>query len=86
MESSHEWIRLVGLSATLPNYKDVAAFLRVDIDKGVYFFDNSYRPVPLKQTYIGITEKKAQNRTQLMDEIVYDKVMQHSNNKVGAVC
>jgi replicative superfamily II helicase len=42
-------VRLVGLSATLPNYEDVALFLRVKLDKGLFFFDNSYRPVPLQQ-------------------------------------
>jgi len=29
METTQTLIRLVGLSATLPNYQDVAAFLRV---------------------------------------------------------
>jgi hypothetical protein len=29
-QASQEMIRLVGLSATLPNFEDVAAFLRVD--------------------------------------------------------
>lgn len=46
-------MRIVGLSATLPNYEDVATFLRVNPDKGLFFFDNSYRPVPLQQQYIG---------------------------------
>ena len=66
-------IRVVGLSATLPNYEDVATFLRVKPEKGLYHFDNSYRPVPLQQQYIGITEKKAIKRFQLMNEIVYEK-------------
>jgi hypothetical protein len=35
--------RIVGLSATLPNYDDVATFLRVKPNKGLYYFDNSYR-------------------------------------------
>jgi pre-mRNA-splicing helicase BRR2 len=48
IETTQEPIRLVGLSATLPNYQDVANFLRVD--KGMFKFDNSYRPCPLKQT------------------------------------
>lgn len=69
--------RLVGLSATLPNYKDVATFLRVH-DKHLYYFDNSYRPVPLEQLYVGVTEKKAIKRYQLMNEIVYDKVMENA--------
>ena len=29
LQASQEMIRLVGLSATLPNFEDVAAFLRV---------------------------------------------------------
>ncbi|KAJ1562820.1 DEIH-box ATPase, partial [Cladochytrium tenue] len=59
MEQTQEPVRLVGLSATLPNYVDVATFLRVDMNNGMFFFDSSYRPCPLKQQYIGITEKKA---------------------------
>lgn len=81
IEATQEKVRLVGLSATLPNYKDVAAFLRVDYEKGLFFFDNSYRPVHLEQYFIGITEKKALKRYQLMNEIVYDKVLQHASNQ-----
>ena len=58
IETTQEMIRVVGLSATLPNYEDVATFLRVKPDKGLHYFDNSFRPVPLQQQYIGITEKK----------------------------
>ncbi|XP_033632749.1 U5 small nuclear ribonucleoprotein 200 kDa helicase-like [Asterias rubens] len=78
IETSQEDVRLVGLSATLPNYQDVATFLRVKPEKGLFFFDNSFRPVPLEQQYIGITEKKAIKRFQLMNEIVYEKVMEHA--------
>jgi pre-mRNA-splicing helicase BRR2 len=78
MESTQEKVRLVGLSATLPNYEDVAAFLRVEPGKGLFFFDNSYRPVPLQQQYIGVTEKKALKRFQLMNEICYEKVLQQA--------
>lgn len=77
MESTQEEVRLVGLSATFPNYEDVAAFLRVR-PSGKFFFDNSFRPVPLEQQYIGITEKKALKRYQVMNEIVYEKVMEHA--------
>lgn len=48
-------IRLVGLSATFPNYEDVALFLQVDLNKGLFYFDNSYRPVPLVQWHVGIS-------------------------------
>ena len=36
-------VRLVALSATLPNYEDVATFLRVDPSKGLFFFNNKYK-------------------------------------------
>lgn len=35
----------------------------------------SFRPVPLNQQYIGITEKKAIKRFQMANEIVYEKVV-----------
>lgn len=71
-------MRLVGLSATLPNYEDVATFLRVEPSEGLFFFDNSFRPVPLEQQFIGITEKKPVKRFQIMNDIVYEKVMEHA--------
>lgn len=78
IETTQEMVRFVGLSATLPNFEDVAAFLRVNPERGLFFFDNSFRPVPLQQQYIGITEKKAIKRYQLMSEICYEKVLQHA--------
>lgn len=75
IETTREHIRLVGLSATLPNYEDVAIFLRVKLDKGLFHFDNSYRPVPLAQQYVGITVKKALQRFQLMNDVCYEKVI-----------
>ena len=78
IETTQEDVRLVGLSATLPNYEDVATFLRVDPAKGLFYFDNSFRPVPLEQQYIGITEKKPLKRFQVMNEIVYEKVVEHA--------
>jgi pre-mRNA-splicing helicase BRR2 len=47
-------------------------------EKGLFYFDNSYRPVPLEQQYIGITEKKALKRFQLMNEITYEKVVEQA--------
>ncbi|KAG7592451.1 P-loop containing nucleoside triphosphate hydrolase [Arabidopsis thaliana x Arabidopsis arenosa] len=75
IETTKENIRLVGLSATLPNYEDVALFLRVDLKKGLFKFDRSYRPVPLHQQYIGISVKKPLQRFQLMNDLCYQKVL-----------
>jgi pre-mRNA-splicing helicase BRR2 len=41
-------VRIVGLSATLPIYEDIAALMRVIPKKMTLFFDSSYRPVPLE--------------------------------------
>ena len=73
IEQTQEMVRLVGLSATLPNYVDVATFLRVDKNIGLFHFDSSFRPCPLQQQYIGITEKKVTKRFQLANEITYEK-------------
>lgn len=54
-ENAEEHVRIVGLSATLPNYKDVGATLRVKPKEGLFYFDQSFRPVPLEQLYCGIT-------------------------------
>uniref|UniRef100_A0AC35TM19 Helicase ATP-binding domain-containing protein n=1 Tax=Rhabditophanes sp. KR3021 TaxID=114890 RepID=A0AC35TM19_9BILA len=72
MEASKENVRLVGLSATLPNYGDVAAFLKV---KEPFFFDNSYRPVPLAQEYIGIKAKNGFKKYQIESDLLYEKVL-----------
>jgi len=80
VEATAEPIRLVGLSATLPNYADVAALLRVNPDKGLFFFDHSYRPVPLQMQYIGVTEKNAFRRFQLQNEICYEKALDQRRN------
>mmetsp|Transcript_31860 Transcript_31860/g.64474 ORF Transcript_31860/g.64474 Transcript_31860/m.64474 type:complete len:2298 (+) Transcript_31860:111-7004(+) len=80
VETTAEPIRLVGLSATLPNYADVATFLRVNPKKGMFFFDHSYRPVPLQMQYIGITERNAFRRFQLQNEICYEKATMQRRN------
>ena len=78
MEQLNDPVRIVGLSATLPNYQDVAAFLRVNTASGLLYFESNYRPCPLRQEFIGLTETKAIKRLQLMNEVTYDKVMEHA--------
>ncbi|KAG0180469.1 DEIH-box ATPase [Apophysomyces sp. BC1034] len=81
MEQTQELVRLVGLSATLPNYADVAAFLRVNPKTGLFFFDGAFRPCPLKQQFIGVTEKKAIKRFQVMNDVCYEKVMEQLDQR-----
>ncbi|KAG1902400.1 DNA polymerase theta/eta [Suillus fuscotomentosus] len=75
MEQTGGYVRLVGLSATLPNYQDVATFLHVDESKGLFHFYALYRPCALQQQFIGVTEKKAIKRFQVMNEVCYEKVL-----------
>ncbi|KAI1863835.1 uncharacterized protein JN550_009333 [Neoarthrinium moseri] len=84
-EQTGDPVRLVGLSATLPNYKDVASFLRVDANKDLYHFDGSFRPCPLKQEFIGVTDRKAIKQLKTMNDITYNKVIEHvgqNNNQM----
>ncbi|KAI9189074.1 putative steryl acetyl hydrolase mug81 [Blastocladiella emersonii ATCC 22665] len=57
VETSQSLIRIVGLSATLPNFVDVAQFLRVNPHRGLFYFDSGFRPVPLTQHIVGIKGK-----------------------------
>jgi activating signal cointegrator complex subunit 3 len=70
-EVSGQPVRLVALSATLPNYADVAAFLRVD-GEGLFHFDSSYRPIPLETSFIGATEKDHLRLRKKFDELAYE--------------
>ncbi|KAF4587861.1 activating signal cointegrator 1 complex subunit 3 [Ophiocordyceps camponoti-floridani] len=76
-EQNGEPVRLVGLSATLPNYGDVATFLRVDPEKDLFHFDGTYRPCPLRQEFVGVTERKAIKQLKTMNDVTYNKVMEH---------
>ncbi|KAK3063954.1 Pre-mRNA-splicing helicase BRR2, partial [Teratosphaeriaceae sp. CCFEE 6253] len=75
-EQTGQAVRIVGLSATLPNYRDVATFLRVDSQKGLFHFDGSFRPCPLRQEFIGVTEKKAIKQLRTMNDVCYNKVLE----------
>lgn len=74
VEASQSMIRIVGLSATLPNYEDVALFLHVNPRRGLFHFDNTYRPVPLEQRFIGVNERNPADQKRVYNEICYEKV------------
>jgi activating signal cointegrator complex subunit 3 len=75
VESSQKMIRIVGLSATLPNYLDVARFLNVNPRSGLFFFDSRFRPVPLAQSFIGVKSLNKMKQQEQMDEVCYDKAL-----------
>ncbi|KAF2712595.1 Sec63-domain-containing protein [Pleomassaria siparia CBS 279.74] len=75
VESTQSLIRIVGLSATLPNYIDVADFLRVNKMAGLFYFDASFRPVPLEQHFIGVKGKPGSAKSrENIDQVAFDKV------------
>ncbi|XP_014833650.1 PREDICTED: activating signal cointegrator 1 complex subunit 3-like [Poecilia mexicana] len=76
VESTQSMIRILGLSATLPNYLDVAAFLHVNPYIGLFFFDSRFRPVPLGQTFVGIKTTNKIQQIHDMEEVCYSKVLQ----------
>lgn len=76
VESSQSMIRIVGLSATLPNYIDVAKFLRVNPMVGLFYFDSRFRPVPLAQSFIGVKNTKPLQQLNDMDTVCYEKCVE----------
>ncbi|KAF1744996.1 hypothetical protein MXB_4405, partial [Myxobolus squamalis] len=76
IESKKISLRIIGLSATLPNYIDVAIFLNVNPYTGLYFFDSRFRPVPLEQCFIGIKMKTNSHKTlKQMDLVCFQKMV-----------
>lgn len=65
-------IRILGLSATLPNYLDVATFLHVNPCIGLFYFDGRFRPVPLGQTFLGV---KSANKVNIFLIIYFSKTV-----------
>uniref|UniRef100_A0A672FSE4 Activating signal cointegrator 1 complex subunit 3 n=1 Tax=Salarias fasciatus TaxID=181472 RepID=A0A672FSE4_SALFA len=76
VESTQSMIRILGLSATLPNYLDVATFLHVNPYIGLFYFDSRFRPVPLGQTFVGIKSTNKIQQMHDMEEVCYNKVLE----------
>ena len=75
VESTQSLIRIVGLSATLPNYIDVADFLKVNPLAGLFYFDASFRPVPLEQHFLGVKGKPGTKSSRdNIDQTTFEKV------------
>ncbi|EJS43942.1 brr2p [Saccharomyces arboricola H-6] len=70
--------RIIGLSATLPNYQDVGRFLRVPAE-GLFYFDSSFRPCPLSQQFCGIKERNSLKKLKAMNDACYEKVLESIN-------
>ncbi|ODV57948.1 RNA helicase, partial [Ascoidea rubescens DSM 1968] len=78
VESTQSMIRIVGLSATLPNYIDVADFLGVNRNTGMFYFDQFFRPVPLKQEIIGCKGKPNSSQLrEILNRITFEKLIEN---------
>lgn len=78
VESTQLMIRVVGLSATLPNYKDVADFLGVNRSIGMFYFDQSFRPCPLQQQLLGVRGKSGSKLArENVDKVSYEKLIEY---------
>ncbi|KAH0790580.1 U5 small nuclear ribonucleoprotein [Histomonas meleagridis] len=73
-DTTRQQIRFVGLSATMPNYDDIAHFLRVK--EGLFVFDERYRPCPLHKRFIGVRNKSGLAAKREMNEICYNKILE----------
>lgn len=72
---AQKMIRILGLSATLPNYTDVADFIQAPEDS-TFFFDASYRPTPLRCRFYGVKDYGSIKRTEnIMNEITYQNIV-----------
>ncbi|KAA8650269.1 RNA helicase SLH1 [Aspergillus tanneri] len=81
VESTQSLIRIVGLSATLPNYTDVADFLKVNKMAGLFYFDSSFRPVPLEQHFVGVKGKPGSKQSrENLDIVSYEKDHENYSN------
>jgi superfamily II DNA/RNA helicase len=78
VESRQRQIRIVALSATLPNYDDVATFLQVS-ERGLFYFGPEHRPVPLQQEFLGVhLPKKGNDRNEKekrMNDVCFEVVI-----------
>ena len=75
-ELLQKFTRLVGLSATLPNYYDVADFLRVK--EGLFAFDSSYRATPLTMKFFGLKDKiPYEDYKDLENNLVFEQVVKY---------
>ncbi|SIO73240.1 Sec63 Brl domain [Babesia microti strain RI] len=75
MESSRMYARLIGISATLPNWEDVGTFLRAP-KKNLFYFDESYRPVPLEQLFYGVKSVGNQHNN-TVEHTMHDITLTH---------
>ncbi|KAJ1465914.1 hypothetical protein T484DRAFT_1662208, partial [Baffinella frigidus] len=67
--------RIIGLSATFPNFNDLGEFLKVSPSNGIFYFSKKYRPFKLNQTIIGLKNfSKIKNNYSFSNLITLKKI------------
>ena len=85
--SSHtsNTLRIIGLSTALANAKDLADWLGIDSQMGLYNFRPSVRPVPLEVHISGYPGKHYCPRMCSMNKPAYQAIQQHSPDKPSLI-
>ena len=77
MERTNGYARLVGLSASLPNYQYDATFLRVYEKKGLSYFDAFYFLCGVWQCFTD--HKKVIESNQIINGVRHEKLLEQAN-------
>ena len=67
-----KFLRIISLSATIPNFKDIGKFLNVNLLNGLFYFGPLIRENILNRTIIGIKKKK---NGRLCDSIILNSIL-----------
>ena len=51
------------------------SYLQVNLYKGLFYFDSRFRPVPLKQTFVGVRGTNKFKTRENMEQACYEKVL-----------
>lgn len=78
-------IRLLGLSATFPNYVDLVKLLHIENKKGLFYFDENFRPCSIDYHILGLKYNKFMNTDEIMYEILKENLISYLNNNNQAI-
>nr|UXY88133.1 U5snrnp200 [Cryptomonas curvata] len=75
--------RIIGLSATLPNYQDIGKFIYANSIKSIYYFDDLYREIPTNYLLVAFKKKKASiKKADILNKILLEKTLKILKNSL----
>ena len=73
--------RIIGLSATLPNYQDLGQFIHVNPFKSIFYFSEKYREISTNYILSGFKSKKTCNsKSDILNQILWIKILKIIEN------